>query len=296
MNGKTIYALGFFDGVHGGHQALLTACRRLACENGCGAGVVTFLDHPDTLVLGKTPPLINTPSDRKKLLLERFYMDTVVELPFDEAMRAMPWQDFFHLLVENYQATGLVCGHDFRFGYRGQGTPERLLEACREVGIPCVVVPEQKLDSVTISSTYIRTLIENGDMEAACRFLGHPHILSGTVISGRQLGRTLGIPTANLTLPEGVVTPRHGVYCCKAVTEKGTYLAVTNIGSRPTVGGHRVTVEPWILDFQGDLYGEELTLEFYRFLRPEKKFDRLEDLQSEIRKNALQVRTFFENT
>ena len=126
------------------------------------------------------------------------------------------------------------------------------------------------------------------------KLLGHPHIFTGTVVAGRGLGHTMGIPTANLLIPAGVLTPRLGVYACKARLENGEeYLAVTNIGSRPTVNGHRITVEPWLLDFSGDLYGKQLTLSFYAFLRPEKKFPSLDELSAEIRKNEVQTRKFF---
>ena len=296
MKEKTIFALGFFDGVHLGHQALLSCCRALAEENGCKAGVVTFLGHPDTLVKGKTPLLINTPEDRKKLLEERFYMDTVVELPFDREMMAMPWRQFIELLQKEHGAVGFVCGHDFRFGNRGMGTADLLATFCLEQKIPCQVVPEQKIREITISSSHIRTLLEEGQMAEAVRFLGHPHVLTGTVVSGRRLGRTLGIPTANLLIPDEVAQLRYGVYICQALVEDRLYPAVTNVGNRPTVGGHRVTVEPWILGFDGDLYGKSITLFFHEFLRPEKKFDSLEDLREEIQKNAVQTRKFFEKT
>ena len=292
---KTIYALGFFDGVHVGHQALLKKCRELADENGCRAGVITFIGHPDTLVLGTTPPLINTREDRKKLL-QQYGMDTVVELPFDRPMMEMPWQDFFRMILQEYHAAGIVCGHDFRFGFHGQGNAGILLQCCREKNMPCAVIPEQKMDGVTLSSTYIRRQLEDGDMETAVRFLGHPHILTGTVITGRKLGRTLGIPTANLAVPEGIVALRHGVYACRVEIHGRDYMAVTNVGTRPTVDGHRVTVEPWILDFDGDLYGEEISLRFYRFLRPEQKVPGLPELKAEIRKNAEEVRKYFQNS
>ena len=289
MKEKTIYALGFFDGVHLGHGALLKACRTLADRETCKAGVMTFISHPDTLVRGITPMLINSARDRK-LLLDGSGMDTVVELPFDRELMQMPWQDFYRLLRKEYNAAGFVCGEDFRFGNRGEGTAQKLKELCEEDGISCVVVPEQKLEGVTVSSTHIRELLEKGEMEAARRFLGHPHILSGEVVTGRKLGRTLGIPTANLALSEELVKLPHGVYACKAVVDGQKYLAVTNIGSRPTVGGHRVTVEPWLLDFQGDLYGNHLTLEFYAFLRPEEKFASLEALKAQVQIDALQTR------
>ena len=289
MNEKKIYALGFFDGVHKGHQALLAACVTLAKEENAIPCAMTFDTHPQNLVQGTAPKLINTAHDRRHLL-EQYGMVQVQTLHFDETTKNMPWQDFFRYLTEELGAAGLVCGNDFRFGKGGEGNHLRLQEACQAAGIPCVVVPEQAADGIRISSTYIRGLLEQGQMETAVKFLGHPHLLSGTVISGRKLGRTIGIPTANLALPEGLVIPKLGVYACKAITEQGTYLAVTNIGTRPTVEGHHITVEPWILDFEGDLYGKELTLEFYAFLRPEQKFGSLEELKAEIQKNATDTR------
>jgi len=292
---KTIYALGFFDGVHLGHQALLAECRRLADESGCQAAAVTFSSHPDTLVLGKTPRLINTIEDRVQLL-KAFGMDEVIVLPFDKQMMTMPWQEFLLLLRETYGAAGLVCGRDFRFGNRGEGSAEKLKAYCTQRKLLCSIVEDQHLDGIRVSSTHIRNLLEAGNLEEAIRFMGHPHVLAGTVVSGRKLGRTIGVPTANLPLPEDVVQLPHGVYACKAIVDQQEYLAVTNIGSRPTVGGHRVTVEPWILDFDGDLYGQALTLLFYAFLRPERKFESLEELKEEIQKNARQVRKIFEKT
>ena len=156
--------------------------------------------------------------------------------------------------------------------------------------MPCAVVPEQKLHDVTVSSTHIRGLLETGQMEEAARFLGHPHALTGKVVSGRKLGRTLGIPTANLSIPEDVVSLPFGVYACKAHVAGNEYLAVTNIGNRPTVGGHRITVEPWLLDYNGDLYGQELQLWLYDYLRPERKFGTTMELKAEILRNADQTR------
>ncbi len=286
MSNKTVYALGFFDGVHLGHGSLLAACRELADELGLDAGVVTFSDHPDTLVQGVTPGLLNTLSDRDTLLKEKFHMDTVVSLPFDREMMRCPWQDFFTRLVEEFGAAGLVCGEDFRFGHKGEGSCRKLLSACRSAGIPCIVVPEQKLGEVTISSTHIRGLIEMGLMEHAIRFLGHPHILTGRVVHGHQLGRRLGFPTANLMLPKELVIPKFGVYACRCIVNGKKYPAVTNIGTRPTVAGVGVTVETWILGYSGDLYGREIRLQFFKFLRPELKFPSLEALQQAVREDA----------
>ncbi len=266
----------------------------MADELGCKAGVVTFLGHPDRLVSGVKTDLINTPADRSRLL-RRYGMDTVIELPFDKKLMKMHYLTFFRMLLAKYGATGLVCGHDFRFGNLGEGNAEKLQAACAEAGIPCVVVPEQKVDGITVSSTHIRQLLEQGDVETAARFLGHPHIFTGTVVPGRHLGRTLGIPTANLVLPKGVLMPQFGVYVCRTDIDGKTYPAVTNVGIRPTVEGWGVTVEPWILGFDGDLYGQSLTLEFYKYLRPERKFPSLADLQAEIQKNAAETEKYFEN-
>ncbi len=292
MKDQTVYALGFFDGVHVGHQALLAACRELSGSTGAAPGVITFSGHPQALISGQAPLLINSIEDRRALLAQ-YGMEKILTIPFDRALMQMPWQDFFRRLVEQYGAGALVCGDDFRFGYRGEGTSEKLQQACREMGIPCRVVSQQTVDGVRVSSTHIRSLLQQGHMEQAVRFLGHPHILSGKVVSGRQLGRTMGIPTANVSLPQGVVLPAKGVYACMATAE-GNYMAVTNVGSRPTVGGHRVTVEPWLLDFQGNLYDKTITLCFHKFLRPEKTFGSIEELKEEIQKNAQQTRDFFE--
>ncbi len=296
MKNKTIYALGFFDGVHIGHAALLSACRALAEENALGCGVVTFSAHPDTFVLGKTPALINSIRDREWLLKEKFHMQTVVALPFDRAMMAMAWEDFLDMLLREHDAAGFVCGEDFRFGYKGQGNAALLEAYCRRRNLPCAVVPDQFMDEVRVSSTYIRHQIETGDMATAVRFLGHPHVLTGRVVHGHALGRKLGFPTANLQLPEGLVVPKFGVYACACVVDGKTYPAVTNIGTRPTVEGRGITVEPWILDYSGNLYDRELTLEFYYFIRPERKFPTLEDLQAEIRRNAEETRNYLKTT
>lgn len=293
---KIIYALGFFDGIHIGHALLLSACRELAQQRGCAAGVVTFGTHPDALVQQSAPRLINTPQDRERLLREKFHMDSVVTLPFDEQMRTMPWEAFLAMLRRDYGAAGFVCGEDFRFGHKGAGNAPLLSAYCGDLRIPCAVIPEQTIDGIRVSSTYIRSQIETGDMATAVRFLGHPHYLTGTVVHGRKLGRRLGIPTANLRLPEGIAVPKFGVYACRAWIDGEAYPAVTNIGTRPTVEGHHITVEPWILDYTGDLYDREITLEFHYFIRPEQKFPTLEDLQAEIRRNAQQTREYLQTT
>lgn len=293
MKERRIFALGFFDGVHLGHQALLAKCAALARETEAATAAMTFDKHPMALFTDRIPPLISSPEDRRRLLTH-YGMGQVLTLPVTRPVMGTPWQDFLEGLVAR-GAAGFVCGDDFRFGAGGMGDGEKLTAFCRERGLPAAIVPEQTLDGVRVSSTHIRRQLEDGDMATAVRFLGHPQLLTGTVVSGRHLGRTLGIPTANLHFPQGLLVPRFGVYACMAHTPAGTFPAVTNVGIRPTVGGHHVTAEPWLLDFEGDLYGREITLAFYRFLRPERQFPSLEALREEILKNAGEVREFFGN-
>lgn len=288
---KTIYALGFFDGVHLGHQALLTACKQLAASHGCQAGALTFASHPDGLVSGETPELLNTIEDRQKLLFA-YGMDTVWTLPFNRKLMTTHWSAFLTQLV-NAGAAGFVCGDDFRFGSGGLGTAKKLAAYCNKRGIPWTVVPQQEVENIRVSSTHIRTLLAEGKMEEAVKFLGHAHVLTGIVAPGQKLGRTIGIPTANLALPEGVICPKKGVYACKAVVENRVYPALTNIGTRPTVGGENITVETWIPNFEGDLYGKPLQLAFYKFIREEKKFPDLAALKEEIQKNKEEIFHFF---
>ena len=287
---KRIYALGFFDGVHLGHQKLLSQCVQLAGEYGCGTAAITFDRHPKALFRKDPTVLISTVPDRE-LLLRRYGMEQVLVLPVTTEIMTLPWQDFLGMLLDR-GAAGFVCGDDFRFGHRGEGNARILQQFCSQQKLPCIVVPEQTVGDIRISTTYIRRQIETGDMATAVTFLGHPYTLTGTVVRGQQLGRRLGIPTANLRLPAGLAVPKFGVYACCVIVDGRRYPAVTNIGTRPTVAGEGITVEPWILDYTGDLYGKEITLECYRFLRSEQKFPSLEALQAEIRRNAAETREY----
>ena len=290
-NMKTIMALGFFDGVHLGHQALLRECRALADSLGCGAAAITFEKHPKALFSPAEPVLISTLADRQRLLMA-YGMDRCIAFPVNKEIMSTSWEDFYRQLRE-MGAAGFVCGRDFRFGHKGGGNAALLAERCRADGLPCLIVPDQTLDGIRVSSSYIRRQIEDGDMATAVKFLGHPYLLTGQVVPGKQLGRRLGIPTANLRLPEGLAVPKFGVYACRAIVDGISYPAVTNIGTRPTVEGQGITVEPWILDYSGDLYGREITLEFHRFLRPERKFASLEELKREIHRNAEETKILF---
>lgn len=290
---ERVIALGFFDGVHLGHGALLRRAAEEAKKRGCESAVFTFDRPPKEVITGIPCPLINSPEDRAELVRRLYGIDEMIMVPFDDEMRTTPWDRFVtDILVGRYGAVHLVAGHDHHFGHRNQGSPELLKEKCAELGLGCDIIPAVTLDGVTVSSTHIRKLLEEGDVETARAFLGHPHVLTQTVGHGRQLGRTIGIPTANLVAPPHVLLPKRGVYAAKITLPDGrAFGGVTNVGVRPTVNnGQDVTVEPWILDFDGDLYGQAIRVEFFRRLRDERKFESLDALRSQIETDAVKTR------
>ena len=292
-----VIALGFFDGVHLGHGALLSRCAQRARELNAVPAAFTFDLHPSALIPGKEPvPLLTTPADRAGLMERLYGIREVLIAHYDQAMMTTPWRQFItDYLLRDHAAVHLVVGHDFHFGYKGEGDPQKLQALCRELGVGCDVIPKVELEGITISSTYIRSLLSQGDMDRAAQFLGHPYVLTDTVSHGKKLGSTLGFPTVNLHFAPGLLIPAHGVYACKAVFENGdSRLAVTNIGIRPTVqDGDWVTAEGFLLDFDGDLYGRKVRMEFFHYLRPEQKFPSLEALRSEVMRNVQQTRAYF---
>ena len=295
MEQKRVVAIGFFDGVHLGHGALLRRARQVADRLGLPAAALTFDCHPSAVLGGEPVPLINSAEDRADLMRRLYGVDQVIFAHFDRTMMEMPWRTYVGEYLRGEQgAVHVVCGHDHRFGWRGEGNPTRLQQACRPLGIGCDVVQKVEVRGVTVSSTRIRELLRAGDVETANEFLGHPHCLTGPVVRGRQLGRKLGTPTANLLLPKDVLPPAFGVYAAAVAIAGRRYPAVTNVGVRPTVdGGGSVTVEPWILDFEGNLYDRTIRVEFLQFLRPERKFPSLEALREAILKNAEETRAYF---
>ena len=292
--GKVI-ALGYFDGVHMGHGGLLQKARQMAESMDATAAAVTFHPHPSVLLTGRSVPLLTTLEDRKWLMQTLYGIEEVLTLPFDRAMMTLSWERFLtEVLFHHHKIAGLVCGHDFRFGHRGEGTAQTLAAFCRERGIPCAVIQEIQLEGKTASSTLIRSLLTQGDMAGAVRFLGHPHILTGTVCHGSHLGSTWGIPTANVPISPELAVPAYGVYATRVTVEGKTYDAVTNVGTHPTVGDTSAPqAETWLMDFDGDLYGKTVRIDFYHRLRGEQKFPSVEALVAEIRKNAEETRAFF---
>ena len=293
---KRAIALGFFDGVHKGHGELLKMTNRRALEIGAIPSVLSFDIHPDTLVFNREVPLINSAIGRQEIIKRCYGIDNVVFIHFNRRVMQMNWVDFIENLIDELNIGWIVVGHDFCFGYKGEGTAARLKAYCEERGIGCDVISALAIDDIVVSSTYIRELIAAGDIERANEFLGHPHTLSDTVHSGYHLGTKMGTPTINMYFPEGVLVPKHGVYATRVFLDDGmSYCAVSNVGVRPTVGeNNRVNVESFLLDYSGNLYGRQVRLEFLSFIRPETKFDSVDELGAQIKKDAEIARAFFE--
>lgn len=278
-----VLALGFFDGVHLGHGGLLRKTRALADRMDVRAAALTFAAHPDALLSGAPVSLLNTPEERAQLMRSLYGIDEVYILPFDRDVMRQTWQDFFTCTVRGLcHARAVVCGHDFRCGAGGEGTPDRLRARCVQEGMTFCCIPEIRLEGKTVSSTLIRTLLQEGQAEKAARFLGHPHLMSGTVVQGKQLGRRLGFPTANLRLHPDILLPKYGVYAGDAYVDGLHSPAVVNIGCRPTVDGGAASVEAWLPRFSGDLYGRRMWLALRTFLRPEEKFPDLAALRAAV--------------
>lgn len=293
---KRVIALGFFDGVHRGHGALLRTVANTAKKLGVTAAAFTFDRHPASVITGHSVPMLSSMDDRVWLMRCYYGIDEVIVAPFD-AMQKMDWEDFIvQYLVHDLGAVHVVAGHDFHFGYMGKGNPDRLRAKCAELGVGCDIIGKVEQDGITISSTYIRNLIAQGEMDRAVEFLGHPHVLTDQVAHGRKLGSsTLGFPTVNLHIHDPVIVPAYGVYATRVWFGGQYHMAVTNVGVRPTVRDNdgRVTVEGYILDFSGDLYGQKLRMEFFHRLRGEQKFPSFQALADEIRRNADQTREYF---
>jgi len=297
-NTKRAIALGYFDGVHLGHRALMERAVRRAKEIGGTSAVFTFDVHPNSVVLGRQIPLITANAFRREEIKLLGGVDEVIFAHFDSSMQHMDWRDFIHkVLIGRFRAGWIISGRNNRFGYKGRGNAEGMAAECAKAGIGYDCVNDVTVDGITVSSTYIRQLISQGDMEGAARFLGHPFTVTGVVEHGRRVGTSvLKIPTVNLRLPPEMALPPYGVYASKVLADGKSYIAATNIGVKPTfVDAGAPTIEPHLLDFTGDLYGSMIHVELHKFLRPEKRFDDPEELRAAIEQNIRETREFFQS-
>lgn len=285
-----VWVLGFFDGVHRGHRALINAAREMAGDG--YVGIWTFRTLP------KAKELLTTP-DEREALLRQAGADTVHFADF-ETVHAMDGEAFFRdELCAKLRPAGLVCGFNFRFGYRGGAGADDLARWGREAGIPVRVLPAMESDECVISSTWIRQLVAEGDVERAAQLLTQPYTIRGVVEHGRHLGHTLGFPTVNLRLTPGKVAPQSGIYAARVRFPDGDTMrelpGVCNIGSRPTVNNDTgdVTVETYIIGCTAELYDARIAVSLYRYLRGEIRFPSLDALSRQIGHDAEETARYF---
>ena len=275
--------IGVFDGVHRGHQAILRQLAAGAHQNGAPAVLLTFDPHPAIVLADRDLRLLTTP-DERAALASNLNVDAVVTHPFDRIVSEMSAREFMARLKDHLGLSHLLIGYDFALGKNREGNAQRLAELGGEFGYATEVVNAVGDESGVISSTEIRKLISLGNVEAAANLLGRNYALSGPVVHGDGRGRRINIPTANIQYPESKLLPANGIYACRARLGADLFTAATNIGFNPTFTPDKrtVNVEAHILDFDRDLYGETLTLEFVSRLRDELKFDSVAALLTQI--------------
>jgi riboflavin kinase/FMN adenylyltransferase len=272
-------AVGEFDGVHVGHRAVIDGADT----------VLTFEPHPRAVVAPDSAPALLTTLAIKADLVAGLGVDELVVIPFDGGFAAQSPQEFIdHVLVEQLGARRVSVGENFRFGHRAKGDAGLL---AAQSAFVTRVVDMVEMDGEIVSSTHIRGLVTAGEVDVAGRFLGAPFRMRGEVAHGDKRGRTLGFPTANLVPQPGLVVPGHGIYACRARVGGQEHLAATNVGVRPTFKtGRGLLVEAYLLDFEGDIYGQELELEFVERLRGEKRFESVEDLVDQMHLDVAEAR------
>ncbi len=293
-----VLALGHFDGIHIAHAALLDSAKHLRERVGATyVGVWCFEQNPLEFFSAAPPKRLLSKNDKIDLFLEQD-IDFIVIADFAK-FRDIPADSFINdHLANELGCIGAVCGFNFRFGQRREGQPSMLKAAFGEKS--CVIVDKIQLDGVTVSSTKIREFISSGDMESANKFLGRPYFLNAPVTGGKKLGGSIGFPTANQRFHEKCIIPKHGIYATVCTTTDGVrHIGVSNVGIRPTItdgsDSHAVNCETYIIDFKGDIYGQNLKVEFYKLLREEKKFSSVEELRQAIDNDASSAVAFFES-
>jgi riboflavin kinase/FMN adenylyltransferase len=291
-------ALGFFDGCHLGHQKILKMCKEVG---GDSAAVFTFPNHPTTAIPGRGAPKLVTTAEERFALIRDLGLKVFLK-KFDRGLSSWSAEHFCSaILKEKLGVDHVVVGHDYRFGHRAAGDVALLAELGVEYGFSCTVIGavlHQDTEPFLISSTRIRQAVAEGDLMLAHQLMGRPFAVAGEIVTGDRRGRTIGYPTANLSFPEEKVSPPFGVVAVKVSLEDGRLLpGVANYGLRPTVGSlqkRTPLLEVHLFDFEEDLYGQTIRVDFHAFVREERKFGSLDELQSQIENDAERVRSFYD--
>lgn len=280
-NIRSCITLGKFDGLHRGHQKLIKRIEEQKREN-FKTVVFTFDVSPKSYILHTPPKYLLTYEERREMA-EILGVDILAECPFTEELMHMEPEAFVkEYLVDRLHGVFLAVGPDFRFGYQRKGTPQLLLELGKKYGFHIEILEKEKYKGKDISSTYVREELDLGHIEEVNQLLGYPYFTKGEIVHGRQLGRTIGIPTANLIPPTEKKLPPNGVYITESVIQGKTYQGITNVGYKPTVKENFLGVETYLFSCNADLYGQEAEVKFYRYLRPEVKFASLEELKNQM--------------
>lgn len=290
----TALSLGKFDGVHRGHEALIDQLMRYK-NQGLKAAVFTFDIPPKKLTENQNYRLLTT-NEEKRVLFEERGVDYLLQCPFTPEIMHMEPEDFVEWLVRSLHVRSIVVGTDFHFGHNRRGDHVLLEQLSGQLGYELVVVDKLQYRGRDISSSYVREEILKGNLEIANELLGYPFFVQSEVIHGRQLGRTLGIPTINMELPAEKLLPPKGVYVTRLMIDGNFCTGVTNVGQKPTVNNtNKVSVETHILDYEGDLYGHTLCVSFLAYLRPEQKFASVEELKAQMERDIAAARRFRPN-
>ncbi len=285
IDGKgSAVALGYFDGIHRGHVAVLEAALKAAREKDLTPAVLLFSVHPRLLVYGEAPPTINTQEKKRQLLRDMGF--TVVNFDFTVAINYSPNEFIEKILIEKLGAQFVSCGYDFHYGKGGKGNAKSLHDELAKRGIDSVALDPVLSDGDIISATRIRQLLMEGEIERANKMLGTPFSYDFPVQHGDGMGKGFGFPTINQHFPKDFVVPKKGVYASAVFLEGESYAAVTNIGIRPTVGGEVLRSETCILGYEGDLYGQNVKVSLLSYLRGEIKFPCFDDLKAQIARDA----------
>lgn len=283
---ESVVTIGNFDGLHRGHQVLIKKTTEYAKANNISSVVFTFKNHPVNYFRPGSIKNIITNEEKIKIL-KSMGVDYVINIPFDEYMTKISGFDFIKdILLDKLNAKNVIVGHDFTFARNKEGNVKLLQELSKQYGFSLEIVNSIKLGDVRISSTYIRKLILDGSVEDIYKYLGRNYKLSGEVIHSKKLGRTIGFPTANISINENMIIPKVGIYATKVYVNGKIYYGATNIGYNPTVNGDNLSIETNILNFDEDIYGKVITIEFLERIRDEKKFNGIEELKSQLQKDT----------